>query len=210
LHALALAGPMPVPGTADTLTGLAVLVKNIGDIMNPSHTLAQIEPTRLAVPIAKSPLIPSPSQLSRFLVHAETNLGVKDATLYESPLHRKRYGPDILPRVSDKALEEVGIQPGDVIRLKDGAAVWWNGPDAKRKRVDGDEETGEPSVKRDSVAYERQFDEGGGCHFSGPPMVGGGYLVPGETLWYKCVAIGDWLPVPPGYTVIMEEDDEWA
>jgi hypothetical protein len=91
LHAFASAGPVPVPGTADTLTGLAVLVKNIGDIMNPSHTLAQIEPTHLAVPVAKSPLIPSPSQLSRFLVHAETNLGVKDATatLYESSLHRK-------------------------------------------------------------------------------------------------------------------------
>jgi hypothetical protein len=133
---------------------------------------------------------------------------VKDATLYESSLHRKRYGPDILPQVSDKALEEVSIQPSDAIRLKDGAAVWWNGPDAKRKRVDGDKETGEPSAKCDSVTYERRFDDGGGCHFLGPPMVGGDYFVPGETLWYKCVTMGQWLLVPHGYTVIMEEDDE--
>jgi hypothetical protein len=194
--------------TVDTLGGLAVLVKNIGDIMNPGRTAAHTDPTCLTVPVARSPIRPSPSQLTRFLIHAETNLGVRDATLYESPLHRKRYGPDILPRVSDKALEEVGIQPGDVIRLKDGAAVWWNGPDAKRKRAD-DEETSEPTAKRNSVAYERRFDDGGGCHFSGPPMVGGDYSVPGETLWYKCTAQAQWLPVPPGYTVIIEEDDQW-
>ena len=134
---------------------------------------------------------------------------MKDATLYEPPLHNKRYGPDILPRVLDKALEEVGIHPGDVIRLKDGATVWWNHPDAKRKRADSiNKVAGEPSAKRNFVAYERRFDEGGGNRFSGPQMVGGDYLVPGETLWYKCVAKGEWLPVPPGYTVVMEGDEE--
>ena len=142
-------------------------------------------------------------------MHAETTLGVKDATLYEPPLHNKQYGPDILPGFLDKALEEVDIHPGDVICLKDGAAVWWNGPDAKRKRVDSNnEEGGEPSAKCDSIAYERWFDEGGGSCFSGPPIVGGDYFVLGETLWYKCAAKGKWLPVPPGYTVVMEEDDK--
>jgi hypothetical protein len=57
--------------------------------------------------------------------------------------------------VSEKALEEVGIHPSDAICLKDGAVVWWNGPDAKRKRVDGDEDTSELPAKRDSVAYEK-------------------------------------------------------
>ena len=109
----------------------------------------------------------------------------------------------------DKALQEVGIHPGDVIHLKDGAAVWWNGADAKRKRVDSsNKEAGEPSAKHDSIAYERRFDEGGGSCFSGPPMVRGDYFVPGEALWYKCAAKGKWLPVPPGYTVVMEEDDK--
>jgi len=59
--------------------------------------------------------------------------------------------------------------------------------------------------------YERWFDDGGGCHFLGPPMVGGDYYVPGETLWYKCTARKDWFPVPCGYTVIMEEEEnQWA
>ena len=88
--------------------------------------------------------------------------------------------------------------------------MWWNGLDAKRKRVDGNnEEAGEPSAKCISIAYERQFDEGGGSCFSRPQMVGGeSEFVPGETLWYKCVAKGEWLPVPPGYIVVMEEYDE--
>ena len=138
----------------------------------------------------------------------ETNPGVQNATSYESSLQHKRYGPDILPCVSDKALEEAGIHPGDVIRLKDGAITWWNGPDAKRKRVDGEGDISEPPAKRDVVDYERRFDDGGGSQFSGPPMVGGDYEeVPGETLWYKCTARKDWFPIPHGYTVIVEGDD---
>ena len=130
-------------GTADTLGGLASLI-NIGDIMNPNGIPAAPTQAIPAVPISKSPVLPSPSQLTRFLVHAETNLGVQDATLYESPLWHKRYGPDILHCVLDKVLEEVGIFPGDAICLKDGAVVWWNGPNVKRKGVDGDEDASEP------------------------------------------------------------------
>ena len=71
-----------------------------------------------------------------------------------------------------------------MICLKDGAIMWWNGP-------------------------ERRFDDGGGSQLSGPPMVGGDYEeVPGETLWYKCTACKDWFPIPHGYTVIVEEDDQ--
>jgi hypothetical protein len=103
-------------------------------------------------------------------VNAETNLGVQDATSYEPSLQHKRYGPDILPHVSDKALEEVGIHPGDVIRLKDGAVTWWNGPDAKRKRVDGEGDISDPPAKHDIVTYKRRFDDSGACRFSGPPI----------------------------------------
>ena len=53
----------------------------------------------------------------------ETNLGVQYATSYEPSHQHKQCGPDILPGFSDKALEEVGIHPGDVICLKDGAVM---------------------------------------------------------------------------------------
>ena len=106
------------------------------------------------------------------------------------------------PRVSDKALEEAGIYPDNVICLKDGA-------DAKRKRVDGEGDICEPPAKRDVVDYERRFDDGGGSQFSGPPMVGGDYEeVPGKTLWYKCTAHKGWFQIPRRYTVIVEGDDQ--
>ena len=144
----------------DTIGGLAVLVKNIGDIVNANWTPTPFTWSNLAVP-AKSPVLPSPSQLTQFLVHAETNLGVWNATSYESSLQHKWYGLDILPHVLDKALEEVGIYPGDVIHLKDGAITWWNGPDLRRKRVDEEQDISEPPAKCDVVDYERQFDNGG-------------------------------------------------
>jgi hypothetical protein len=41
--------------------------------------------------------------------------------MYESPLHRKSYSPDILHKVSDDTLESIGILAGDVIHLKDAS-----------------------------------------------------------------------------------------
>ena len=106
-------------------------------------------------------------------------------------------------------MEEVGIYPGNVIHLKDGAIMWWNGPDAKRKRVDGEGDISEPPANHDVVDYERRFDDGSGSWFSGPPMVGGDYEeVLGKTLWYKCTAHKDWFPILHRHTVIVEEDDQ--
>jgi hypothetical protein len=66
-----------------------------------------------------------------------------------------------------------------------------------------------PPAKLDIVAYERQFDDEGRCQFSGPPMVGGDPPnIPGETIWYRCKACKDWFPIPPGYTVEVEEGDD--
>ena len=110
-------------------------------------------------------------------------------------------------------LKELRLLPGDVIHLKDRAVPWWNGPDTKRKRVDEPE----PNVWEylvvkcieASVAYETRYDDGGGCQFSGPPMVGGDSSVhPGESIWYRCKAHQDWFPISPGYTVVTENNED--
>ena len=99
-----------------------------------------------------------------------------------------------------------------MIRLKDGAVKWWNGRDAKRKRVDGEGDKGgisELPAKCDIVDYEKLFNNSGGFWFSGPPMVGRDYnKVLGETLWYKCTAHKGWFPIPCRYTIIEEEEDQ--
>jgi hypothetical protein len=54
---------------------------------------------------------------------------------YEAKLSAKGYGPDILHLVSDESLCNIGLLPGDVIRMKGGSAAWWNSADAKRKHL---------------------------------------------------------------------------
>ncbi|KAH7903827.1 hypothetical protein BJ138DRAFT_1189019, partial [Hygrophoropsis aurantiaca] len=83
-----------------------------------------------------SPAIPTPTKLSRFLQYAEKTLGVRNARLFEASLRDLGAGPDVIPLMADADLARAGLNPGDIIRLKTGSPVWWNGPDAKRKRSD--------------------------------------------------------------------------
>ncbi|SJL02934.1 uncharacterized protein ARMOST_06275 [Armillaria ostoyae] len=62
-------------------------------------------------------------------------LGVSDALSYEDALHDQGFGPDILHQVEDKELRSIGFRCGDIIRLKQNAQRWWNGLDAKQKRM---------------------------------------------------------------------------
>jgi hypothetical protein len=128
-------------------------------------------------------------------------------------LCHKHYGPDIFHRVQDSVLEELGLPPGDVIHLKDGAVPWWNGPDTKRKRVDESKPNAReyPAVKcaEAFVAYKTRYDGEGGCQFSRPLMVGddsSAHL--GESIWYRCKALQDWFPIPLGYTVVTENNED--
>ncbi|KIJ57767.1 hypothetical protein HYDPIDRAFT_34805 [Hydnomerulius pinastri MD-312] len=144
-----------------------------------------------------SPPIPTPTTLGRFLCHAEDKLGVVNATSYEWALQSEGIGPDILSDVDDQTLRGKGLKQGDIICLKKGSFTWWSGPNAKR-----------PS----KVSYEKRFKEGGGCHFSGPPMKvdedGNGWSPNSDyDLWYFCEARKEWVQVPPGYIVDEEGND---
>ena len=79
-----------------------------------------------------SPVRPSPSQLHRYLIHAREDLGVENALQYESPLKRARYGPDILTRIPDTSLTDLGIPHGDIVCLNDGSNTWYHSPAVKQ------------------------------------------------------------------------------
>jgi hypothetical protein len=53
---------------------------------------------------------------------------------FEGPLWMQDIGPDILTDISDRTLQDMGMNTGEIIRLKKASALWWIGPDAKRKR----------------------------------------------------------------------------
>ncbi|KAJ6595492.1 hypothetical protein DFH09DRAFT_1072470 [Mycena vulgaris] len=130
------------------------------------------------------------------------------------------YGPDIMHLVDNQDLVELGMSKGDVIRLKAGSQLWWNGPTAKRKQSQesitylmsgssgtitpfppfGDAPTTPPSKK---VAFERRYDDGGAERFHGPTIVPGDDM--GE-VWYRCPVHNTWGPVPLGYRSVVEEE----
>lgn len=162
----------------------------------------------------QSPTHPSPSQLTRFLRHCEDDLGIANVSVYESPLRRKAYGPDILHKVDDEALENLGISPGNIIRLKDAAVPWYNGPAAKKRRITS-ESGEEPSQgKKSLVSYEKRWfdpegNQTGASRFWGPIMEAGDeVLEPGLQIWYRCEARGDWFPIPRGYVAVEEAEPE--
>jgi hypothetical protein len=85
-------------------------------------------------------------------------------------------GPDILADISNQTLQDMGMNIGEIIQLKQGSALWWIGPDTKRKCSDSDtlaksqlnHTPDSPNVKK--IAYKRHYHDGGRAHFGAGPM----------------------------------------
>ncbi|KIK15550.1 hypothetical protein PISMIDRAFT_16437 [Pisolithus microcarpus 441] len=226
LHPAHKAAAQPAAPAATDLNSLtsAILLRTLtqldtGLIHSPTSPTstppAPQTPVRHQVHTMSSPPIPSPSQVVCYLEYAETNLGVRHALSYKSAFELHGIGPDILPNIDDKFLAGLGLSAGDAIHLKRGSIAWWNSPDAKRKRSDAS--TSEPASKRNhssasetqmpkKVSYEKQYHEGGGNRFTGPPMKkdedDDGFPPDRDyDLFYFCETFKEWFPVPSGYIV---------
>jgi hypothetical protein len=75
------------------------------------------------------------------------------------------------PTVDNKAFEDLGISPGNIICLKDAVIPWYNGPFAKKQRIVSESGAEGSQGKKPLVAYEKRwFDTEGnqtGGNFSG-------------------------------------------
>lgn len=135
--------------------------------------IAPTTPAPVATVGPPSPPKNTPSKITRFLKYAQDNLGIEAAYTYEGMLTRNGYGPDVLSGadVSIKDLESCGFTPGDAIRLKRGAADWWNGPEAKRPKTSDRTEDVEPTEHATTydIRFEKRFHGGGSstCFGSG-------------------------------------------
>jgi len=96
---------------------------------NNDNTQNPIAPSTVLLPVTNTP-----SKLSRFLKYAKTHLGIPNAQLYERCLEEMGYGPDILHLVNDGDLKDIGIKPGDVIRLKQHSLQWLNSSTSTQAR----------------------------------------------------------------------------
>ncbi|KAF8336084.1 hypothetical protein F5887DRAFT_1078938 [Amanita rubescens] len=160
-----------------------------------------------------SPPTNTPSKLTHFLEFAQTKLGVANAPDYEARLRLKGYGPDILHRVGHDALTDLGITPGDAIRLQDNAPKWWNSTDAKRKHPssiteDSDAINRTPPNKR--VRFEKHYHDGGKSILWGSRLVSGNFTNnEGDFTWhYHSYEHDAVIPVPPGYLPVFEGSDD--
>ncbi|KAF8121686.1 hypothetical protein EV363DRAFT_1184652 [Boletus edulis] len=106
-------------------------------LLQPPPASVPMTPSHSSHP-ESSALLLSPSKLPHFLEYAESALGVHNTTVHEVPLHTLGVGPDILDKLDDKVLHDVGISIGDTNPLERRLLKVWNGlrPDAKRKRAD--------------------------------------------------------------------------
>ncbi|KAI6020499.1 hypothetical protein EDC04DRAFT_2901729 [Pisolithus marmoratus] len=162
-------------------------------------------PTQQQVNTPSSPPIPSPTQLVHYLQYAETNLGVHHVLSYRSALELHGIRPDILLDIDDKLLADLGISAGDAICLKKASG---HEPPLKRANMSALEP--QESQPPKWVFYKKKFHDGGGSHFSAPPMQqddNTNYPVMQDyDLFYFCEMLQQWFPIPPGYTV--DEDAE--
>ncbi|KAF8227790.1 hypothetical protein L208DRAFT_1379630 [Tricholoma matsutake] len=135
-----------------------------------------------------SPPVFTPSKLTLFLEHAEKNLGVASASIYETDLRQNSYGPDILHLVDTQALTDLGIPVGDAVRLKNGSQAWWSEPkvkNSKHKAVDQPPES-PPDPKK--YRFEMHFNDGGGTSYFGSAIEPGKPDAPpcDYTWWFFC------------------------
>jgi hypothetical protein len=130
-----------MPHTSD-LSAVAHIISSLTQAIRPPFQdgVTSALPTPLKTPSSMTtqsspPQTHSPSDIHRYLTYAQDKLGVEDATTYLLPLQLKRYGPDILAdvAVADLTAPDVGMAPGDALRLKRGSTDWWNHM-AKRQR----------------------------------------------------------------------------
>ena len=219
--------PVTIPQMSD-IGHLSTLITTIvGAAANPAPATPVCIASQVATPqvTRSSPsandneLVYSPSHIPQFLKHASSKLGVRNALDFESPLRRKGYGPDILPDIADSELVALGISEGDVIRLKNGSRRWWNGPDAKckfdevddnnffswlspgRTASDAEADTSNGYQSKRICHYEYRCLEGDGAtRYNVAPMERGGLEDHDRFTSYYDEKQRKMLPIPDGFT----------
>ena len=159
----------------------------------------------------------TPSKLTCFLEAAEKN-GIPGVQSYHATLSLKAYGPDILHLVNNADLAEVGISPGDAIRLKEYASMWWMNEQqrvAKHPRELGNDHRGvsiplpahstTPLNKR--LRFEKHYHKGGGMSISGRDIAkaASDYNGHDHSWWVYSKELKMFIPLPAGKVPVIDD-----
>lgn len=212
-----------------TLSAVSNLISSVASFMRPDHatptTPKALNPSASIQVVPDSPpvIYNTPSKLERFLEAAEGN-GIPKVQCFYLSLSLKGYGPDILHLISVQDLVEIGMSPGDAIRLRDYALRWWTEERqrvAKRPRVVDDTSTDShatlttappatditPPNKR--FRFEKRFNDGGGMTTYGPGIIEdkGNYQSNDYTWWVYSRDLKMDVPLPVGKVPIIADDE---
>jgi hypothetical protein len=193
------------------LACISEILSSVASLANPvsatsSHSHSQVMNAHSA-PL--STITNTPTKLTWFLKYAEGHLGVTSARFHEPRLREMGFGPDILHLVDDKILGEMGIKPGDIIRLKQNSQSWWNNQGETQKRKDRTPSPPAQEPPRKTVRFEKKFHSGGVARLYGPQIVAGDLDPNLDYDWYYfCEAREDWVRLPHGYVPVLDGEGD--
>ena len=189
--------------------------------MRPDHPsgLPSTPGLRVSSSVSTPPAIfNTPSKLERFLRAAERN-GIPGVVSFCSVLSEKGYGPDIMHLVNISELADIGMPPGDAIRLKEYASKWWMDERrhaAKRPRnmeavynttpppaIPSAADTTPPNKR---LRFEKRFNTGGGMTTYGPGIRSGSCEDEDYTWWVYSKDLEMYIPLPMNKLPVLCDD----
>jgi hypothetical protein len=210
------------------LSAMSNLFSSVVSIMHPDHPLPSTPKflQKSASPwaaVLDSPAVifNTPSKLEQFLQNAESN-GIPGVQTYDSLLLLKGYGPDILHLVNVQDLVEIGVSPGDTIRLREYATKWWVderrraskrpcAPDTNKNEccvvstsAFPPATTATPLNKR--LRFEKHYFDRGGCTTHGRAIVKGNCNGDDFTWWVYSKDLKMDVLLPPGKVPVLTND----
>ncbi|KAH9072410.1 hypothetical protein EDB83DRAFT_2517174 [Lactarius deliciosus] len=208
------------------LSAVSDLFSSITTFMCPGHAVPttpkpsnKLTSCALNTAAASPPAIfNTPSKLERFLQAVESN-GIPGVQSYHSSLLLKGYGPDIMHLITVPDLVEVGVSPGDAIRLREYASKWWA---QERQRVakcslldiaqvHAPLQTGSSSLAPNGMPpnkwlhFEKRFYDGGGMTSYGCGIAKGTHDTDDYTWWVYSRELKEYVPLPPGKVPVFND-----
>ena len=156
----------------------------------------------------------TPSKLERFLRSAEQN-GIPGVVSFHPMLSEKGYGPDIMHLVSVADLGNVGMAPGDAIRLREYASRWWTDERRHATKRPRDTEVSTqalPPVSKSTppskkLRFEKRYNGGGGLMTFGPAVKSGTLDDDVDYAWWVySKELGMFVPLPMGKVPVLLDE----
>ncbi|KAI0689260.1 hypothetical protein BC835DRAFT_1522117 [Cytidiella melzeri] len=172
-------------------------------------SLTSLPSTNMSVPIPRSP-----NDLPQFLKFMKDTHGVVNAHTYRTSLSAKGYGPDILDQVDIKDLTafNVGLTPGDAIRFRNAAPVWWNSRGKRPRELFEEDVDFNSFLERDErgqvgdgepdkcIHYKGRWPDGTRMSWFEVPLIVGDRQFDDDFIEYQDSATLEWKPIPLGFT----------